>query len=58
MQHNTKTTKNFTLHKIDEECEDPIVKAERQFFEIIKREQEARLDQRQKKQDPSAQDLD
>ena len=51
-------TKNFTLHKIDQEYEDPIVKAEREFFEIIKQEQEARLNQRQKKQDPSAQDLE
>ena len=56
-KYNTKTTKNFTLFKIadQEGYEDPIVKAEREFFEIIKQEQEARLDQRQKKQDPSAQ---
>ena len=51
-------TKNFTLHKIDQDYEDPIVKAEREFFEIIKQEQEARLEQRLKKQDPSAQILE
>ena len=43
---------------LEEVYEDPIVKAEREFFEIIKQEQEARLEQRQKKQDPSAQDLE
>lgn len=35
---------------------DPIVKAEREFFEIIKQEQEARLDQRTKKQEPEKDD--
>ena len=58
IQYNTKTTKNFTLNKIDQDYVDPIVKAEREFFEIIKQEQEARLEQRQKKQYPSAQDLE
>ena len=53
-----KTAKNFTPHKLDEDYEDPIVKAEREFFEIIKQEQEARLEQRQKKQYSSAQDLE
>ena len=41
----------------EQEYEDPIVKAEREFFEIIKREQEARLAQRSQKQDP-AQELE
>ena len=31
---------------------DPIVKAEREFFEIIKKEQETRMEQRKQKQDP------
>ena len=35
-----------------QEEEDPIVKAEREFFEIIRREQELRLEQRRQKQDP------
>ena len=42
---------------VEQEYEDPIVKAEREFFEIIKREQEARLAQRSQKQDP-AQELE
>ena len=48
----------FFFSLLEEVYEDPIVKAEREFFEIIKQEQEARLEQRQKKQDPSAQDLE
>ena len=48
----------FFFSLLEEVYEDPIVKAEREFFEIIKQEQEARLNQRQKKQDPSAQDLE
>ena len=34
----------------DDEFEDPIVKAEREFFQIIKQEQDARLEQRKQKQ--------
>ena len=48
----------FFFSLLEEVYEDPIVKAEREFFEIIKQEQEARLEQRQTKQDPSAQDLE
>ena len=48
----------FFFSLLEEVYEDPIVKAEREFFEIIKQEQEARLEQRQKKQDPSAQDFE
>lgn len=35
----------------DVDCEDPIIKAEREFFEIIKAEQECRLGQRRQKQE-------
>ena len=38
-------------NKLPEEMEDPIVKAEREFFEIIKQEQESRLEQRRQKPD-------
>lgn len=34
-----------------EDSEDPIVKAEREFYEIIKQEQESRLEQRRQKQE-------
>ena len=34
----------------EDEFEDPIVKAEREFFQIIKQEQDARLEQRKQKQ--------
>ena len=53
-----KNLKLFFFSLLEEVYEDPIVKAEREFFEIIKQEQEARLEQRQTKQDPSAQDLE
>ena len=33
----------------EDEFEDPIVKAEREFFQIIKQEQDARLEQRRQK---------
>ena len=42
----------------EEEYEDPIVKAEREFFEIIRREQELRLEQRKQKQDPKHEELE
>ena len=42
----------------EEEYEDPIVKAEREFFEIIRREQELRLEQRKQKQDPKQEELE
>ena len=38
-------------NQLPEEMEDPIVKAEREFFEIIKQEQESRLEQRRQKPD-------
>ena len=42
----------------EEEYEDPIVKAEREFFKIIRREQELRLEQRKQKQDPKQEELE
>jgi len=35
----------------DEEEEDPIMKAEKEFFQIIKEEQDSRLEQRRQKPD-------
>ena len=35
----------------DEDAEDPIMKAEKEFFQIIKEEQDSRLEQRRQKPD-------
>ena len=53
-----KEVENLDAPPKEEEYEDPIVKAEREFFEIIRREQELRLEQRKQKQDPKQEELE